>query len=263
MLSKNITSKILNTRTTLALAGVLLSSAFGLPSWAMDPNMDYTIKLGHPAPTGGIGKYVRSKEEIAKMWERPAASTYYFKSLEIEMPSSVVDETPISFAQMSQIHPTLEAVKINKTSMGGNDRGKLRIKELAENLKTNNTIKLVRLSKCAVDDEGATHLADMLKVNTVVTHLYLDFNNISDVGATALAESLKVNKTLQLLSFVNSGSGHKMTDEAVLLFGRALGSRPNKTPFTLDLGGMRVKKTPQQVSPVIEKLKTINVILKF
>ena len=59
---------------------------------------------------------------------------------------------------------------------------------MAEALKTNSTLKEIRLDFNNIGDEGAAALAETLKRNSTLHRLCLTNNNIGDEGAIALGE---------------------------------------------------------------------------
>eukprot|EP00435_Cladocopium_sp_Y103_P051766 s1665_g16.t1 len=90
--------------------------------------------------------------------------------------------------------------------------GELGTKALAESLKTNRSLKKLRLDANNIGAAGAQALGEMLKVDVTLEELYLSGNNIGARGAQAvaessgtwtgaevLAESLKINRSLKLL----------------------------------------------------------------
>ena len=82
---------------------------------------------------------------------------------------------------------------------------------LAEALKSNSTLKALRLDSNDIGYEGAMAMAmamaEALKTNSTLKEIRLDFNNIGDEGAAALAETLKRNSTLHRLCLTNNNIG--------------------------------------------------------
>ena len=72
------------------------------------------------------------------------------------------------------------------------------LKEIAEKLKRNSTIKHIIIS--TIGNEGAKVFAEVLKVNSTIESLNLKLNNIGSNGMTALAEGLKVNSSIRYLN---------------------------------------------------------------
>ena len=100
---------------------------------------------------------------------------------------------------------------------------------LAQFLKDNKTITLLKLRGNNIDDKGAKALAKLLEHNNTLTSVDLLGNNIDDEGAKVLAELLKVNKNIISLSL----RGNNLTDEGAKALGEAM--KINKTLTSLDL----------------------------
>ena len=71
------------------------------------------------------------------------------------------------------------------------------ITEIATIISQNDYIYEVNLNVCNIDDSGAVALANALKVNKSLRVLKLGSNNIGDSGAVALADALKFNGSLR------------------------------------------------------------------
>ena len=77
---------------------------------------------------------------------------------------------------------------------------------IAEALKVNAVLTLLRFDDDNIGVDGAKAIAEALKVNAVLTTLYITNNNIGDEGAIAIAEALKVNSGLTFLDLGNNNN---------------------------------------------------------
>ena len=97
-------------------------------------------------------------------------------------------------------------------------------------------LKELDLYGCKLGPEGAKVIADELKQNTFLEVLRLRFNGIAPEGATALAEMLPVNEALVTLDLSNNG----LEWEGVCTLGAAL--KKNKTIESLDVHNNNIQK---------------------
>ena len=127
-----------------------------------------------------------------------------------------------------------EALKVNSAltvlKLHGNDIGDQGATGLAEALKVNSSLTKLSLDDNAIGDQDATGLAKALKVNSTLTELHLAGNDIGDQGATGLAEALKENSTLTVLNLHGNGIGDQRVS------GLAEAFKVNSTLIELDLG---------------------------
>jgi len=105
---------------------------------------------------------------------------------------------------------------------------------LGEALRTNTTLTTLEVSSYgirdnAICDAGAAAVANALRTNATLTSLCLFANNIGDTGAAALAEALRANATLTKLDLSYNSVG----DVGATALGDVL--RTNTTLTTLDL----------------------------
>jgi hypothetical protein len=73
--------------------------------------------------------------------------------------------------------------------------------EIAEGLKTNKTLQVLKLTDNGISDVGAVAIANALKQNSTLTHLSLQDNDVTNEGAVAISEALDVNKVRSLALF--------------------------------------------------------------
>ena len=74
------------------------------------------------------------------------------------------------------------------------------IEQLAEELKTNETVSLLDLSNHCITDRGAKAIADMIKENKSLDRIVLSGNAISPVGAKLIQEALEDNNTVRYIA---------------------------------------------------------------
>lgn len=68
---------------------------------------------------------------------------------------------------------------------------------MAEALKTNTSLRTLRLWRNGIGDDGCTALAEALKVNAALQELNMEDNDIGERGCAALAAALAVNSTIK------------------------------------------------------------------
>ena len=105
-------------------------------------------------------------------------------------------------AEALKVNSTLTVLKLNDNGIGAQGAS-----GLAEALKVNSTLTVLKLNDNYIGAQGATGLAEALKVNSTLTVLKLNGNDIGAQGATGLAEALKVNSTLTVLELNFIGIG--------------------------------------------------------
>ena len=79
------------------------------------------------------------------------------------------------------------------------------LKYIAQGLKTNKGIKLLRAERIGMTKIGATFLGEALRNNSILAALHICCNKIEDSGITQLAKGLAANKTLKNLHIRNCG----------------------------------------------------------
>lgn len=90
---------------------------------------------------------------------------------------------------------------------------------LAETLRKDNILEVLRLFNNDIDDYGVTHIAKALTVNKTLKYLNVGMNKeITSKGANALAGALRVNSTLQKLDLANC----KIDDEGAKALAKAI-----------------------------------------
>ena len=119
------------------------------------------------------------------------------------MKTSVATLVELSVAGF--IEQTIIANERDRTSSDWNYRigfmelGSSAIRELAQALKENTTLRSLSLSYNKVLNTGCEYLEEALRVNTTLETLYLKVAGISDSGASCLFRALEVNQSLQHL----------------------------------------------------------------
>ena len=134
-----------------------------------------------------------------------------------------------------KILPLLSTLNITHLNLGGNNIGDEGAIALADELKTNTSIKelelyvndigpagataiakaleenksltTLNLNRNKIGPTGATSLAKTLETNTSLTHLNLRCNNSGDTGATALAKALEENKSIKKINLIHNQIG--------------------------------------------------------
>lgn len=115
--------------------------------------------------------------------------------------------------------------------------GDAEVKTLAEALKVNKGLESLELPANQIRDQGARDFAAALKVNQTLKKLSLSGNSIRNEGAKMLAEALEVNQSLTSLSlFCN----HGLHAEGVVALANAL--LVNETLTHLNLGSNDIGK---------------------
>ena len=143
-----------------------------------------------------------------------------------------------------------EALKVNSTltvlklSLYGS--GPQVFTGLAKALKVNSTLTDLTLAGNGIGDQG-TSLAEALKANSTLTKLSLYLNVIGPQGATGLAEALKGNSTLTELGSV----GNVIGDQGATGFAEALKVNSTLTKLSLYSNGIG----PQGATGLAEALK--------
>jgi WD40 repeat protein/Ran GTPase-activating protein (RanGAP) involved in mRNA processing and transport len=152
---------------------------------------------------------------------------------------------------------------------------------LAEALKTNKTLKVLRLGSNRIGSAGAIALAKMLEANNSIELLDLHWNDIGDAGAKALAQVLRSHPKLTTLEVEHNGIGKDggaalieawRHSQRLMYFGLwknpigsdenasllAAGLKNNRTLTTLMIGGCDFGK--EGLITLFESLKTNNVL---
>ena len=76
---------------------------------------------------------------------------------------------------------------------------------LAEQLRGNTYLEVLRLRFNNIGEEGGTAMAEMLKENQALVHVDLECNGLNMPGVVALAHALKTNKTVNNIFVANNG----------------------------------------------------------
>ena len=104
----------------------------------------------------------------------------------------------ICVAQMLSRNSFIEELSLNWNSVKG------AAIHIANNLKENNTLVILKLGYCDIDDRGAKAMRDALLVNETLQRLEMPWNKISNTGCMYLAEALKENTGLHRLNLFNN-----------------------------------------------------------
>ena len=134
------------------------------------------------------------------------------------------------------IEPFFQALTFNSTVSSlklSSDYRKISVKLtnlLAQVLRVNRSLSVLKMSDVPIGDEGANSLAEALKVNTSLSSLDLDSTQILVKGAISLSQALKVNTSLSSLKLFCNGIRIMGANS----FAQAL--RVNTSLSSLDLG---------------------------
>jgi len=110
--------------------------------------------------------------------------------------------------------------------------GRVRIEELASEVKTHSSITTLRLP--TIDDEGCKAVADALKTSRAITTIELFQNIIGDDGWKALADALRVNRSITGILVLRSIVG----DEGCKAFADALKINATITNIHFNMNGI-------------------------
>jgi len=111
------------------------------------------------------------------------------------------------------------------------------VHQLAEVLKTNESLRKLNLMGNEIGVQGALDLASALKVNETLLSLNLLYNQMGNEGAKALAESLKSNHTLKELLLGNNNIGSEgavQLAEALRVNSTLINLNMSSNPLTLE-----------------------------
>jgi len=86
---------------------------------------------------------------------------------------------------------------------------------LANALKTNTTLKEIRLVDRSINDDAASHFAEALKINKTLTILDLSGNRITSNGARILGDVLMNENSKVKLNLVDNYFGGKLEDHLI------------------------------------------------
>lgn len=106
--------------------------------------------------------------------------------------NEVGDNDVPALVAMIQLQPALTALDVANNCIGA-------VKELAEALSTNPSLRALDLSFNRIPPAGAQALAAMLRTNAALTELDIGGNPFGEVGAIHLIEAVKYNGTLLAL----------------------------------------------------------------
>eukprot|EP01012_Entosiphon_sulcatum_P056056 TRINITY_DN789_c0_g2_i1.p1 TRINITY_DN789_c0_g2~~TRINITY_DN789_c0_g2_i1.p1 ORF type:complete len:1340 (+),score=235.65 TRINITY_DN789_c0_g2_i1:1389-5408(+) len=141
--------------------------------------------------------------------------------------------TPEEAALLCEALKTNQTItEVNLTGAGPNSStglGQKGAKFLADALRQNSTIRVLRLARNNLFVEGMRPLSEALKVNTAVVDIDLQDNSIGEKGATYLANTLKSNTAITRLNL----AANKIFPSGAKVLGEAL--RANITLATLDM----------------------------
>ena len=151
---------------------------------------------------------------------------------------SITQESGPALCQMLQRNKTLMELDLRWNS-GVTDIG---VFFIAEGLKLNTSLRILRLSWCDISAEGAKFISGALEINTFLMVIDLGNNKLGDTGVGYLADALKQNDSLKELGLERC----EMTDRGLELL--AVGLTVNKTlevlklswNYTISVGGLPV-----------------------
>ena len=105
-------------------------------------------------------------------------------------------------AEELRSNTTLRSVRLNGSQITDVGAG-----QLADALRTNASVEVLDLGDNSIGEAGATQLADALRTNTSVEVLNLDENSIGEAGATQLAGALRANTSVKKLGLAGNSIG--------------------------------------------------------
>lgn len=117
----------------------------------------------------------------------------------------ITDRAAISLARALESNKTVTSLTLDMENSNGGVIGEAGLRAIAEMLKTNNTLKILRIS-VAVEKDSHTQseyentLAEALEKNKALTQLGLYGNFISMDGVKSLVKALEKNETLTFLN---------------------------------------------------------------
>lgn len=121
---------------------------------------------------------------------------------------------------------------------------------LADELKTNTTIRNLYIGNNQIKDKGVQILAKMLKTNSTITHLDLRNNPFGDLGMQALANMLETNLTL--IQIYLNGHRYGQVGKKFLIIINVRLAR-NRRTSTLDLHNQEM--SPPGVQALVDEIK--------
>lgn len=113
----------------------------------------------------------------------------------------------INWAARDSVERLLNEMNLIELDLGYNHFNghvDLFMKPISRDLQTNDTLKILNLEYCSLDDEAAKCLAKMLNKNSTLRELHLSNNAITSSGVKDLQEALDENMTLEILSLKNN-----------------------------------------------------------
>ena len=118
----------------------------------------------------------------------------------------------IAYSFKKKLSDQLKSCEMSVLDFKGNTLSIGNIKELAEILEDNRTVKKLNLIGCKIGIQGVKLLAKALEVNEGIKILNLNYNDLCDEGAQCLANALKMNETITRLHL----GGNNITDDTII-----------------------------------------------
>lgn len=167
-----------------------------------------------------LGCDISNQEELTSFCQ---GSAYITK---VRITYEIGDQGIAELADALKSNNSLTSIVIWQGQIG--DAG---AKALAAALQENRTLKDLQLPNNRIGDKGAGDFAAALKVNTTLTALSLSGNSVGNEGGKLLAEALEVNSSLTHLSLF---ANYYLHAEGVIALADSL--LVNETLVRLDLG---------------------------
>eukprot|EP01132_Coremiostelium_polycephalum_P010112 gene10112-12404_t len=148
-----------------------------------------------------------------------------------------------------------QAVNINKSlkylKLDGNHFGDEGLALLSQGLKNkSSTLKSLYLSDCKITSKGIVHLTESLENNKSVETIHLNSNTIGVEGAVLLSKLLHSNHTLRNISLFFCGIG----EGGAKSFLQCLQQQQNHDKFSLCTLNLKGNKVP---GPILESINTL------
>ncbi len=147
--------------------------------------------------------------------------------------------------EWEKILPNLEDLDC---TWGNQKIGSEGLNEIQGLLKTNKTIKRIKLDFNSLGDQGAEIIGDIIGTNQTMTSVTLSANNIGDEGAKKIADGIEKNQTMTSVAL----SKNNIEDEGARAIAESL--KQNSNLIFLDLS--RNKIGSEGANHLIEALKT-------
>ncbi len=160
----------------------------------------------------------------------------------ILMADALISNTSLTSCHMGTNYITKRFGDNDDSPIAYNDNG---LRELCNALIKNNTLEILKLGFCGIDNMGSKWIGKCLKNNTSLRLLDVSSNNIDDNGCMYISNGIKMNNTLKRLKLSNN----KITN--IIDIADAIKSNNRCNIDVLDIGKNNINSSMQYISDML------------